>query len=65
MNPLIPHHKVVVFARISIISESEVSITIICHSLPFFVVCMFTLLHNSTNQELSEKYICNHSSHYE
>jgi len=26
---------------------------------------MFTLLHNGTNQELFEKYVCNQSSHYE
>jgi len=26
---------------------------------------MFTLLHSSTNQELFEKHVCNHSSHYE
>jgi len=26
---------------------------------------MFTRLHSSTNQELFEKYVCNHSSHYE
>jgi len=26
---------------------------------------MFTPLHSSTNQELLEKHVCNHSSHYE
>ena len=30
MNPHIPHHKVVMVARASIVSESEVSITILC-----------------------------------
>ena len=30
MNPRIPHHKVVIVARASIISESEVSVTVLC-----------------------------------
>ena len=30
MNPRIPHHKAVMVARASIISESEVSITVLC-----------------------------------
>ena len=50
MNPSIPHHK---FCT-SIISESEVYISLLCQ-----------LLHSSTNQELFEKHLCNKSSHYE
>jgi len=30
MNPRVPHHKIVMVARASIISESEVSITVLC-----------------------------------
>jgi len=54
MNPRILHHKV---PRASIISECEVSITVLCTpcSPP---------LHSSTNQELFEKYACNQSSYY-
>jgi len=42
----------------SIISEIEVSITVILSAV-------FTSLHSSTNQELFEKYVCNQSSYYE
>jgi len=61
MNPRIPHHKVVMVARASIISESEVSITILC------LLCAprYRAVQSSTNQELFEKHVCNHSSHNE
>jgi len=58
MNPCILHHKVVMVLHASIISESEVSITVL-------VSAMFTLLHSNTNQKLFKKYLCNQSSHYE
>ena len=51
MNPCIPHHKKVIVACASIISET--------------ITVMFILLHGSTNQDLFEKHVCNHSSHYE
>jgi len=38
-------------------SDSEVSITV-------YFSAMFFLLHNSKNQELFKKYVCNQSSHY-
>jgi len=107
MNPRIPHHKVVIVAHASIISESEVSITVLCllWSTRYTAVqikncsksmsvitgatmkntmvvraphivwnwsihcpslsAMFDSLHSSTNQELFEKHVCNHRSHYE
>ena len=57
MDPHIPHHKVEMIPRISIISDSEVSIMVFS--------AMFTLLYSSTNQELFEKYICNHYEKYD
>jgi len=56
MNPRILHHKVL---HASIISESEVSITVVC------LLCSPCYdIHSSTNQELFEKYSCNQSSHH-
>ena len=52
MNPHIPHHKIVLVARASIISESEVSITLLCS--PCY-----------TAVQTKNCYICNYSSHYE
>jgi len=46
MNPHIPHHKVVMIPRASIISESEVYISITVLS------AMLTSLHSNANQEL-------------
>jgi len=58
INPRIPHHKAaVIVACTLIISESEVSITVLC------LLCS-PLLYSSTNQELFKKHVCNHSSHY-
>ena len=51
MNPRILHRKVVMAPHTLIISESEVSIAVLC--LPF------------AQHELLEKYICNQCSHYE
>jgi len=66
MNPRIPHHKVVMVARASIISESEVSIIVLCLLCsPRYTAVMFDLLHSSTNQEVFEKHLCIKSSHYE
>jgi len=107
MNPRIPHRKVVMVAHASIISESEVSITVLCllcsscytavriknwsKGISVITVAttkntmvprapliawnwsihcpslsaMFDSLHNSTNQELFEKHVCNHSSYCE
>jgi len=58
MNPRIPHHKVVMVMRTSIISESEKSITVLLSA-------MLTPLHSSANLVPFEKHICNQSSHYE
>ena len=55
MYPLILHHTEVMVVGISIISESEVSITVLC----------LTPFHSSTNQELFEKHVCIHSNQYE
>ena len=54
MNPRILHHKV---ARASIISESEVSITVLCMpSSPYYTAVQI--------KNRYKKYACNQSSYY-
>ena len=57
MNLRILHHKVVMVAHASIISESEVPIAVLC------LLCLscYTAVRIKTFQ----KQVCNHSSHYE
>jgi len=59
MNPRIPHHKVVIVNCVRLNYIWEWSIRYCSLST------MFYPLHSSTNQELSEKHVCNHKSHYE
>ena len=55
--PRIPHHNVVMIARLNYIWEWSI------HYRSLFA--MFTQLHSSTNQELFEKHVRDQSSHYE
>ena len=57
-NPHILHHKAVMVPHASIVSENEISITVLC-------LLYLSCLHSSTNQELFEKHVCNQSKHYE
>ena len=54
MNPCVPHHKVVMVPHASIISESEVSIT---------VLCLLCSSHYTAVQ--IEKHVYNQCNHYE
>jgi len=57
MNPRIPHHKVNGYVRLNYIWEWSIHYRSLSD--------MYTPLHSSTNQELFEKHVCNHGSHYE